>query len=205
MVQELHKIFNQQRRFSFPFDASQIPMNGIYILFENGEKYGDCDRVVRVGTHTGNNQLRSRLKQHFIRENKNRSIFRKNIGRCFLNQEGQSYLNLWELDITSRLEKERNLHMLNLEFEKEIEKKISTYIQNNFTFCVFTINEKQERLFWESRIVSTIAAAQIKPSKNWLGNYSTKEKIKKSGLWQVNELYNECLTEKEFRELKKVF
>ena len=51
--------------------------------------------------------------------------------------------------------------------------------------------------------MSTIAAAQIKPSKNWLGNYSTKEKIKKSGLWQVNELYNECLTEKEFRELKK--
>ena len=41
------------------------------------------DRIVRIGTHTGENQLRSRLMQHFVKENKNRSIFRKNIGRCF--------------------------------------------------------------------------------------------------------------------------
>jgi len=157
-----------------------------------------------VGTHTGDNQLFSRLKQHFVKENKNRSIFRKNIGRCLLNKDNNQYLPLWELDITSREEKERNLKLLNLEFEKQIEKQITSYIQTNLSFCVFEIDTKDKRLFWESKIVSTLAKTiDFRPSGNWLGNSSTKEKIKVSGLWQVNELYNEGLTESEYEELKK--
>jgi hypothetical protein len=45
---------------------------------------------------------------------------------------------------------------------------------------------------------------ELKPSKNWLGNYSTKDKIRRSGLWQVNELYKEALTEQEFETLKQL-
>ena len=205
---ELHQLFNQQRRFSFPFDKfnSEIPKNGIYIIFESGEKYQAFDRIVRVGTHTGINQLRSRLNQHFVKENKNRSIFRKNIGRCFLNKENSAYLNLWELDTTSRADKAKNLNLLDLPLEKEIEKMISNYVQTNLSFCVFPIDTKDDRLFWESKIVSTLAkASDIKPSDKWLGNYSTKDKIKASGLWQVNELYNDALTETELEQLKAKF
>ncbi len=205
IVLELHQIFNEQKRYSFPFEhfINEIPKNGIYIIFENGEKYKNLDRIVRVGTHTGNNQLRSRLNQHFIKENKNRSIFRKNIGRCFLNKENNPYLSLWELDITSRAEKEKNLKLLDLDFEQKIEKRISNYVQTNLSFCVFQIDTKDDRLFWESKIVSTLAkATDIKSSENWLGNQSMKDKIKVSGLWQVNELYNNSLTELEFDQLK---
>lgn len=205
IVLELHQIFNEQKRYSFPFEhfITEIPKNGIYIIFENGEKYKNFDRIVRVGTHTGNNQLRSRLNQHFINENKNRSIFRKNIGRCFLNKESNPYLSLWELDITSRAEKEKNLKLLDLDFEKKMEKRISNYVQTNLSFCVFQIDTKDDRLFWESKIVSTLAkATDIKSSENWLGNQSTKDKIKISGLWQVNELYNDSLTELELDQLK---
>jgi len=207
IVLELHQIFNEQKRYSFPFEhvINEIPKNGIYIIFENGEKYQNLDRIVRVGTHTGNNQLRSRLNQHFIKENKNRSIFRKNIGRCFLNKEMNPYLILWELDVTSRAEKEKNLKLLDLDFEKGMEKIISNYVQTNLSFCVFQVDTKDDRLFWESRIVSTLAkATDIKSSENWLGNQSTKDKIKMSGLWQVNELYNDSLTELEFDQLKKI-
>jgi hypothetical protein len=207
MVTEIHKLFNEQKRYSFPFDSfiKEIPTNGIYILFEKGETYADFDRIVRVGTHTGENQLRSRLKQHFIKENKNRSIFRKNVGRCFLNKENHPYLKLWELDITSNVEREKNLKLLDLEFEKQMEKRISHYIQTNFTFCTICVDTKEERLFWESRIVSTLAkATDLKASFNWLGNSSPKEKIKKCGLWQVNELYNDCLTNKEFLQLTNI-
>lgn len=207
IVLELHQIFNEQKRYSFPFEhvINEIPKNGIYIIFEIGEKYKNLDRIVRVGTHTGNNQLRSRLNQHFIKENKNRSIFRKNIGRCFLNKEMNPYLNLWELDITSRAEKEKNLKLLDLNFEKGMEKIISNYVQTNLSFCVFQVDTKDDRLFWESRIVSTLAkATDIKSSENWLGNQSTKDKIRVSGLWQVNELYNDSLTVLEFDQLKKI-
>jgi hypothetical protein len=97
----LHKQFQQQPIFRFPFDASTIPLNGIYILFEAGETSHGMNRIVRVGTHTGNNQLRSRLQQHFVRENKDRSIFRKNIGRALLNRDKEPFLDQWELDLTT--------------------------------------------------------------------------------------------------------
>ena len=72
----LHKLFNEQNRFTFPFKdrEKEIPRNGIYVIFEKGETFNDIDRIVRVGTHTGEKQLRSRLNQHFVTENKNRSI-----------------------------------------------------------------------------------------------------------------------------------
>jgi hypothetical protein len=62
-------------------------VNGIYVLFERGEECHDGGRIVRVGTHTGDGQLRSRMLQHFVNENKDRSIFRKNIGRALLNRD----------------------------------------------------------------------------------------------------------------------
>ena len=127
IIDDLHDFFNGQRRFHFPFDKQikEIPNNGIYIIFEKNEKYKTWDRIVRVGTHTGDNQLRSRLKQHFMKENKNRSIFRKNIGRCILNRDKNPYLMNWELDSTSKADKEKNSGLINKELEKEIEKQIS--------------------------------------------------------------------------------
>jgi len=74
----LHEWANSLPARGFPFDESAIPMNGIYVLFERGEVAHGTNRIVRVGTHTGINQLRSRLRQHFLVENKDRSIFRKN-------------------------------------------------------------------------------------------------------------------------------
>ncbi|MGL4987545.1 MAG: hypothetical protein ACRC5H_10485 [Treponemataceae bacterium] len=201
----IHELCSKHRRLSFPFKKQDIPNNGIYIIFEKGETFGEFDRIVRVGTHTGENQLYSRLLQHFVKENKNRSIFRKNIGRCFLNRLQDPYLKLWDLDTTSKADKDNNLKLLDLDYEKEIEQKITTYIQENLSFCVFQVETKAQRLFWESKIVSTLAKSkELKPSIDWLGNYSTKEKIRESGLWQVNELNNEELTEAEFQELKEL-
>lgn len=202
----LHKLFNEQNRFTFPFKdrEKEIPLNGIYVIFEKGETFECTDRIVRVGTHTGEKQLRSRLNQHFVKENKNRSIFRKNIGRCFLNKDKNQYLDFWELDVTSKADKDKNSILLDLDFEKKLEERISEYIQTNLSFCVFNVDSKQQRLFWESKIVSTLAKSkELIPSTNWLGNYSTKYKIKQSGLWQVNELYKEELTEVEFEKLRQ--
>ena len=94
---------------------------------------------------------------------------------------------------------------LDIDFEKHIEKRISTYVRTNLSFCVFQVDTKEERLFWERKIASTLAkSTEIKPSANWLGNNSPKEKIRASGLWQVNELKNDSLTEAEFEQLKGI-
>ena len=179
----LHKYFNNMERFTFPFEENKIPKNGIYILFEKGEQAHGGDRIVRVGTHTGDNQLRSRLKQHFIKENKDRSIFRKNIGRSILNKREDSYLELWDLDLMSRKNREKYENIIDPKYQAKIEKEITEIIQNNFSFTIFEIVEKEDRLYFESKLVSEISNCQdCWPSKNWLGNYSTKPKIRQSGL-----------------------
>jgi hypothetical protein len=203
---ELHKLIHKLSRFSYPFEDDQvnIPANGIYIKFEEGETIEGMDRIVRIGTDTGNNQLHSRLFQHFENENQRRSIFRKNIGRCFLNKENNPYLKYWELDITSKADKEKNLKYIDLDFENKIEQRISSYIQNNFSFCVFRVDKKEDRLFWETKIIATIAQSGIRPTLNWLGNSSPKSKIKQNGLWQIQGLMKPPLTLKEFEELKEI-
>ena len=121
--EKLHKLFNSMERFIFPFDEEKIPLNGIYILFEKGEMAHGADRIVRIGTHTGVAQLRSRLKQHFLNENKDRSIFRKNIGRAILNKNSDPFLEQWEWDLTTRDAKKTYGNKVCYEKQNEVEKK----------------------------------------------------------------------------------
>jgi len=198
----LHKIFNKMPRFGFPFDSKKIPFNGIYVLFEKGENAHNADRIVRVGTHTGENQLLSRLFQHFINKNKDRSIFRKNIGRAILNRNRDPFLKEWELDLTTRKAKNKFLHILDKKKQQEIENEVSKYIQEKFTFVIFKLDNKEERLKLESKIISTISnCEECMPSESWLGNFSPKEKIRKSGLWLVNGLWKEELNDRDIEDL----
>lgn len=186
----IHRLANELERHSFPFEESKIPFDGIYILFQKGEKGHQQDRIVRIGTHTGNNQLRSRLKQHFLNKNKDRSIFRKNVGRALLNQRNDPFLKYWELDLTSRKAKEKYSSLIDFDYQQVIESQVSKYIQDNFSFTVFEVQNKKERLEVESKLISTVSGCdECKPSSGWLGNSSPKNKIVKSGLWLVNELY----------------
>jgi len=202
---QLHHMLNNMKKHGFPFNKKEIPLNGIYVLFEKREKAHNTDRIVRIGTHTRRNQLRSRLFQHFVNENKDRSIFRKNIGRAILNKRHDSFLKQWELDLTSREAREKHSHLVDFEKQKKVEREVTKYIQDNFSFVVFRIDDKNKRLALESKIISTVSLCnQCKPSKNWLGNYSPKQKIKKSGLWLVNELYKEPLDDNDMSGLKTI-
>jgi hypothetical protein len=199
---DLHAWAHTLPFFRFPYDESVIPENGIYILFEKGEIGHGGNRIVRIGTHTGHNQLRSRLRQHFLVSNKDRSIFRKNIGRCFLNKTHDPYLSVWELDMTTKAA--RDTHGLRRDDAKQqnIEKEISNYMRENFFFGVLQIDDKDERLALESKIISTVShCTECTPSKKWLGLYSPKEKIRTSGLWLVNELYKKPLSKQDLERL----
>ena len=203
--EELHKIFNDMKKYKFPFNEQEIPKNGIYILFEKNEFAHKTNRIVRVGTHTGQNQLLSRLQQHFLNENKDRSIFRKNIGRALLNKGKDHFLKQWEIDLTTKEAKDTILASIDLNKQKQVEKQVSRYIQENFSFVVFPVDSEEKRLEIESKIISTISLCEnCKPSASWLGLFSPKDKIKESGLWLVNELYKSPLADKEIEELKRI-
>ena len=87
--------------------------------------YESTDRVVRVGTHTGANQLPSRLAQHFLKPNKDRSIFRKNIGRALLNRAHDPFLEQWEIDLTPSGAKQRYWDVIDFARLKVVEADVS--------------------------------------------------------------------------------
>ncbi len=202
---KIHKLFNECKHHSIPYNENEIPKNGIYILFEKGEFAHGGKRIVRIGTHTGKDQLRSRIKQHFLSKNKDRSIFRKNIGRAILNSKNDSFIEQWEWDLTTRANKEKYSDLLDIQKQEMIENQVTEYMHNNFSFAVFEVNEKQDRLLFESRIISTVSCCnKCGGNKNWLGNHSPKEKIRKSGLWLVNELWKKSITNKELSDLTEL-
>lgn len=206
LCERLHLIVNKMPRYYFPLDKNKIYKNGIYILFEKGEKAHGVDRIVRIGTHRGDNNLYNRLKEHFINENKDRSIFRKNIGRALLNKNQDSYLEIWEIDFQERKNKEQYKDKLDIIKQRDLEKQVSKYIQENLSFVIIEIFDKSSRLFYESKLISTVSLCNdCYSSDDWLGKYSPKDKIINSGLWLVNELYKQPFTEDELEEFIKSY
>lgn len=205
LCHSLHQLLNGISACGFPYQENQIPNNGIYVLFEDGEVAHGTNRIVRIGTHTGNNQLRSRLKQHFLNENKDRSIFRKNVGRCLLNRDGDPFLEFWELDLTSHAARTRYAAKIDFNRQQDIEKRVSEYIQGHLRFVAFEVRDKDERLDLESKLISTVSrCVNCGPSATWLGRHSPKFKVASSGLWQVNELGKTPLSVDELQDLRQL-
>jgi hypothetical protein len=199
---ELHAVARRGTVHSFPFEITRLPLNGIYALFEAGEECHCGARIVRVGTHTGDRQLRSRMLQHFVNENKDRSILRKNIGRVLLNRDEDPYLIEWEHDRTSRADRARYGAKADPAKRQSVEMKVTAYLRERFSFAVFRVDEKSERLALESRMISTLSQCEdCTPSAKWLGLHSPKRRIRESGLWLVNELYKEPLFSEEVARL----
>ena len=136
----IHEYFNDEKRFSFPYDRKSLKeiteSNGLYVLFEKGEKYNNLDRVVRVGSHDGNDRLIKRLGNHFNSKIHRTSVFRKHIGRCLLNIENDKYLEHWNRPFKSKIEKEIHGEFVNLEYEKNYEESVTSHINENLSFAL---------------------------------------------------------------------
>jgi len=202
--EELHQLCSKLQRYKYPFDVAEIPKNGIYIVFEDSEKAHGTDRIVRVGTHTGQNNLRQRLLEHFYKENKNRSIFRKNIGRVLLFKSCDDYLPTWNRDFTTKKNKEKYKDDIDKQKEQEIEKQVSDYIHKHISFIALPIEDKEQRLELESKIFTTVSLCkECEASRRWFGKLSPKDKISNSGLWQVQGL-KIPLTSEDMKLLRKI-
>ena len=202
---ELHELLTSLSRHYFPFDASRIPLNGIYVLFEDGETAHGTDLIVRVGTHNGDDRLSKRLVEHFVQENKDRSIFRKNIGRAVLNRANDPFLAQWEIDLMSREARRVYGDSVDKAKLKEVESIVSNYIRSHFSFVVVPITTYEARNLWESLFISTVAQCrECKPSVNWLGHFSTKEEIRTSGLWNVQGLNKIPMKYAELERLREL-
>jgi len=202
----LHEQLEQLPFIKFFFKLEQLPENGIYFFYEDREIWGHGGykpRIVRIGTHKDGN-FRSRIKEHFLLDqskmsfDKNkpkpsdRSIFRKNIGRALLNRDRDDYLQIWEIDFTTKKNRESLGYKRDIDKEKRIEATITKRLRERFCFRFVMIDSQMKRMGskgLESLLIGTVASCKLcKASDNWLGNYSPKNQIRGSGLWLVQHL-----------------
>jgi hypothetical protein len=211
----LHEQLEELPLIKFPFDLEQLPKNGIYFFYEDGEVWGhggNKPRIVRVGTHRNGN-FRSRINEHYLLnkdylnfdENRpkpsDRSIFRKNIGRALLNKNKDNYLEIWNIDFMKKKNIELWKSKRDIEKERKLEEMITKIIRERFSFRFIILDNQVERMGskgLESSLIGTLSHCKLcGPSADWLGNYSPKEKIKESGLWLVQHLKNKPINEND--------
>ena len=197
----LHRLFERLPRYDW-HGIDDIPFdNGIYIVYERGETYRGLARVVRVGTHTAQGRLKARLEDHFLREDRNASIFRKNIGKALLNRAQDPYLAIWSLDTSRAPNRDRE----NPRAQAQTERDVSAYMRVNLSFAVIPVEASRERLRLESAIIATLHQAKdFAPSDGWLGHHSPEAQIRKSGLWLKQGLDAEPLTAEEALRLARI-
>ena len=194
LCSHVHAAVRQLPVLFFPARKDGLPNNGLYILFEQGEIGHNGSRIVRVGSHTGTGNLPSRLVEHTT-ANKDRSIFRKNIGRALLNRAHDPFLEQWNWDLTSKEKRALFGPRLDTNRQQEVEKAVTGYIVENLSFVVIGVEDRTARLSLEKALIATIAQCpRCKRSSNWLGNFSPVDSIRKSGLWLKQHLNGETLS-----------
>jgi len=137
---------------------------------------------------------------------KDRSIFRKNIGRALLNRAADPYLAVWEMDFTTRHSRETNGSRRDLRKELEVETEVTRILRERFTFRWVEVEGEHLRMGTaglEAAFIGTLAGcSHCIPSPDWLGLSSPKPKIVQSGLWLEQYLQAPPLTEESLDGLE---
>jgi hypothetical protein len=174
------------------------PQRGVYFFFEPGELRGFNPhqmRVVRVGTHavsqTSKTTLWHRLSTHrgpsHGAGNHRGSIFRLHVGRALINHS-QGVIDILTWGQGQSAPKEIKLT------EAEHERRVSQHI-GQMPFLWVDVNDApsslSERSIIEKNAIALLAGADGRspldpPSVDWLGTFSSNQKIRLSGLWNLN-------------------
>lgn len=175
----IHKLLEKLPIHKHPINWQNIPNNGIYFFYEENEtlqiKDKTTPRIVRVGTHEKPNRLPERIRNHYHGNRKN-SIFRKHLGAAIMAKEKDPRLNLWL--------NEKNKAPLS-----DVEEKVSNILHEKFSFRYIQVDDENERLELEERLIATLAKFSPKRiSPNWLGLHSPYKEVRKSGLWNIKHI-----------------
>lgn len=195
----LHRWANTLPRLNAIYSAADIPKNGIYLAFEKGESGHGADRIVWVGSHISKGRFTKRLSEHLLRQNKDRSSFRKHIGRCLLADD--PFLEQWNFKLTSCADRLKYAGRVDIQRQKEVEACVTQYIGDNMKFVVFPVKAEQKRRDLKNSLLATLNRCDgCHPSPNWLGLRHQTEIIRK-GLWNERGLSGQPLSVSDIQTL----
>jgi len=180
-----------------------IPHRDVYFFFDESEPRSDSGcgpRVVRVGTHGltvgSKSSLRGRLAQHrgtvgTGSGNHRGSIFRLLVGQALISKEDLD-VPTWGLkNDAGKASRETGISLDALRSaETPVEIRVSSIIKK-FPFVLVDIPDEPSpnsfRSYIEKSSIALLSNFERNPidlpSSNWLGLYSNREKVSRSGLW----------------------
>jgi hypothetical protein len=170
------------------------PKRGLYLFFEPGEYRTERDemRVVRVGTHAVSRGSTTTLwdRLHTHRGNANglgnhrSSIFRLHVGAALSVQTPSLFVPSWGKGQSADLETRQ--------FEQQLERAVSLHI-GCMPLLWLNIPDKpgpaSDRAYLERNLVGLLSSGRKpgdKPSSRWLGLFGPDNRIKASGLWNLD-------------------
>jgi len=176
------------------------PRQGIYFFFENGEFTHNSDelRVVRIGTHAlkknSGTTLWDRLKGHKGTQkgkypgggNHRGSVFRLHVGNAIIKREGIK-CESWGKGTSAGAEVRIKEHPLEIRVSKTIGCMPFVWVKVDDEPGPNSMRKYIER--HSIGLLSNYMRPSINhPSSSWLGRYCTNEKVRNSGLWNVDHV-----------------
>lgn len=172
------------------------PPNGVYFFFEPGEYRNDATqpRIVRVGTHgvsrgskaTLWNRLRTHRGTHDQCGNHRSSIFRLHVGAALGARNPTLAVASWGIGQSASAETTKA--------EIELEREVSRHIGAMSILWLAVEDEAgpdSDRAYLERNIIGLLVGkdgAADPSSPHWLGRFSPNERIRNSGLWNLDHL-----------------
>lgn len=198
----IHDMIRKMPQYTWDTIGNLEFENGIYIIFEPKNSDGASNRIVRIGTHTGPDRLKGRIRGHYISNRKDGSVFRKDIGLAMLNKERDEYSDIWNLNTSNPQIKKENEDRLNPDFEKMLEERVSDYLREKTKFVCIEVNDLDERLRIEEGLIAILGGNKnFKPDDDWLGYYHPDSRIRKNFIWNKQGLDGKPLSLDEVRNL----
>ncbi len=185
------------------------PKRGLYIFFEAGEarcRSGCGRRAVRIGTHAlkagSRSTLWGRLSQHRGRAgaaggNHRGSIFRLLVGVALARRLGLPLPDSWGVESDPGRAARR------LGMEREAVKRAEADLEARVSGCIGAMpflwlelddapGPGSERGLVERNAIALLSGhvvpAPDAPSPGWLGYWSDRERVRRSGLWNNNHV-----------------
>jgi len=195
-LRRLESIMGGKRLMSECTGQQGWPKSGVYFFFEPGELRMNTmePRVVRVGTHgvsSGSkatlwNRLRTHRGTGDAVGNHRSSIFRLHVGKAIAARNPDMMVTSWGVGQTAdaRLRKA----------EESLERMVSVYIGTMNVLWLAIEDEaspSSDRAYIERNLIGMLASKTgpvDSPSPEWLGLYSPNERIRLSGLWNLDFL-----------------
>ncbi len=190
----LHTLAAALPRHPFPISRLDVPANGIYLLYETGETASDdestIDRIVRAGTHTGEDRMARRIGAH-VAGDRRRSAFRLHLGAALLARDNPAdpRLAAWLGDQQTAM--------------PEVEAAVTAVVRSQFTVACIPVPDKADRLALERGIVALLAQHPLAPpSETWLGRHASPAEIRRTGLWNTQHVNADPLTRKQLARIE---